>query len=75
MYVCTVCKKEFSCHQQLNGHKQTHSKSKKHIEYESNPKPCKECKEHISWKSFRRKTAIEFCSCSCRAKYFHKNQK
>ena len=72
MYVCKVCKKEFSCHQQLNGHKQTHRKSKKQLEYECNPKPCKECNRNISWKSIRTKTAIEFCSVSCRAKFFYK---
>ncbi len=71
-YICEICKKEFDCYQQLNGHKQTHRKSKKQIEYEEKPRPCKNCDQAISWKSFRRKTAIEFCSCSCRAKYFHK---
>ncbi len=74
-YNCPICKKQFRCHQQLNGHKQTHRKSKKELEYIENPKACKNCEQHISWKSFRRKTAIEFCSYSCRAKYFHKIKK
>lgn len=58
MYICKVCKKEFECHQQLNGHKQTHEKSKKQIAYENDPRACKNCEQPISWKSFRRKTAI-----------------
>ena len=74
-YVCEICKKEFKCHQQLNGHKQTHRKSKKEVEYDSKPVNCKYCEQPISWKSFRRKTAIEFCCYSCRAKYFHKIKK
>ena len=72
MYVCDVCKKQFNDHRQLNGHKQTHRKSKKQISYELNPKNCKECNNRISWKSFRTKTAIEFCCVSCRAKFFYK---
>jgi hypothetical protein len=76
MYVCEVCKKEFKCHQQLNGHKQTHRKSKKQIEYELNPKQCKECNQTISWKSYRfHKQTIEFCCVSCRAKFFYKKCK
>jgi hypothetical protein len=72
MYVCKICKKNFDNHHQLNGHKQTHKKSKKQRLYELSPKPCKECNEYISWKSFRTKTSIEFCCVSCRAKFFYK---
>lgn len=72
MYICEICKKEFKVHQQLNGHKQTHRKSKKQIDYESNYKLCKECNNPISWGSFRTKTSIEFCCVSCRAKFFYK---
>jgi len=75
MYICGVCKKEFNCHKKLGGHTSSHRKTKKHIIYNSNPKICKECENPISWESYKENHKIIFCSCSCRAKNFHKNRK
>jgi hypothetical protein len=75
MYFCEVCKKEFDCHKKLGGHTSSHRKSKKHIEYDLNPKNCEECQNPISWDSYKENHKILFCSCSCRAKNFHKNRK
>ena len=75
MYKCETCNKEFERSSQLNGHKQTHNKSKAHLLYLSNPKPCEECKNNIEWRIIRNKTKAQFCSKSCTAKYFNKKRK
>ena len=75
MYICNVCKKEFNSHHQLNGHTQTHRKSKKQLAYELDYSMCKECYQPISWKAFKRKKTTEFCCVSCRAKFFYKKFK
>ena len=72
MVICEICKKELKSHRQLNGHLQTHRKSKKQIAYELDPSKCKECYQPISWKTFRKKSTSEFCCVSCRAKFFYK---
>jgi hypothetical protein len=73
MYVCKVCNQEFKCLKQLGGHTSKHRKSKQQLIYEENPKLCKECRQQISWKSYRfHKNTIEFCCVSCRAKFFYK---
>ena len=73
MYICKVCNEEFKCLKQLGGHTSKHRKSKQRLIYELDPKLCKECCQDISWKSFRfHKQTIEFCSVSCRAKFFYK---
>jgi hypothetical protein len=73
MYVCKVCNQEFKCLKQLGGHTSKHRKSKQQLIYEHNPKLCKECRQQISWKSYRfHKNTIKFCCVSCRAKFFYK---
>lgn len=80
MYTCNVCYKEFEKSSQLNGHKQTHIKSKPHVTYLSNPKQCEECKRDIEWRIVRNKSKTRFCSLSCasknnrrKTKIIHKN--
>lgn len=72
MYKCNTCKKVFEQARQLNGHLQTHRKSKKQVAYELDPIMCKECYHPIQWKLTRSKPTAQFCSVSCRAKYFYK---
>lgn len=72
MYVCKVCNEEFKCLKQLGGHTAKHRKSKQQLNYELDPKPCKECRQPISWKSRPNRINAEFCSVSCRAKFFYK---
>jgi hypothetical protein len=74
MYVCKVCNEEFKCLKQLGGHTSKHRKSKQQLNYELHPKLCKECFQPISWKSYMSKRKnISFCSKTCRAKHFFKN--
>lgn len=72
IYFCEICKKIFSLANQLNGHKRTHILSKQHESYLKAPKNCKECSVDIPWKLIRTKPTAQFCSKSCRAKYFKK---
>jgi hypothetical protein len=72
-YICKVCEKEFELKTQLAGHSNSHTRTKKRIAYEENPKICKECSKPIKWESYITKHSIEFCSVSCRAHYFYKN--
>jgi hypothetical protein len=74
MYKCSICEKEFDHGSQLNGHSHMHIKSKAHIAYLANPKPCEECKQPIQWKTIRNKTAARFCSKSCTTKFFNKKR-
>lgn len=71
-YICEICNKSFALASQLNGHKRTHSITKQHKAYLNLPKSCKECFSTIPWKLIRTKPLAEFCSKSCRAKYFKK---
>ncbi len=68
MYTCNVCNKEFERSSQLNGHSHTHIKSKAHLFYLANPKPCEECKNNIDWRIVRNKSKARFCSLSCASK-------
>jgi hypothetical protein len=75
MYKCETCNKEFERSSQLNGHNRTHYKSKAHLLYLSNPKPCEECKNNIEWRIIRNKTKARFCSLSCASKNNRRNSK
>ena len=72
MYKCHICKKTFEQARQLNGHKKSHEISEKHAAYTMRPKHCQECNTVIPWKLIRSKPTAQFCSVSCRAKYFYK---
>ena len=72
MFICKVCGKEFEMKSQLAGHSNSHTKTKKRIEYELNPKSCKECNQPIPYSSLRRRNKMVFCSISCRAKHYYK---
>ena len=73
MFMCKVCNKEFELKSQLAGHSNSHTKTKKRIAYENEPKLCKNCEHPIPYLSYTNHNDIEYCSQSCRAKYFHKN--
>ena len=75
MFKCKVCNQEFETKNQLGGHSNSHTKTKKRISYESNPKLCLECNQPIPYLSYTNLNKIQFCSVSCRANYFHNKLK
>jgi hypothetical protein len=74
MYICKICKQEFKGLKQLGGHTSKHRKSNQQLIYEETPKLCNTCRQPIPWKTYKaRKKTIMFCSKTCRAKHFFKN--
>ncbi len=72
MFTCKVCEKEFELKSQLAGHSNLHTKTKKKLEYEANPRLCKECGGIIPYSSLRRRNKMVFCGISCRSKFFYR---
>jgi len=72
MFICEKCKKEFDTKKKLGCHSNFHKETPEKIAYELNPKICLECDQPISYRpTYVHNKNVEFCSVSCRAKYFY----